>query len=396
MQRELKGQGSSVVEDHAIRALQRSGEVDYSFVGAKPSSLLSAPPDRNTTDLEGQVPLADAGQDANSLHVSEGVDHTMDCEKPMGQVSAHSDLINATELEGHIGVVDEDQRKRALCSSEGVDRCPRGGKPIYGVSAPSELIGSIRAWHRERCFAMEQRKRIDLALGSFLRTALGWRRDKSESERGRIAKLAQTIVANAEAGLPQSQFANVVQASLLSREPWDAIESDADKKLTTLAKQLPVWSSFCADVRGFGPGSLAVIVGEAGDLSNYPDKSKLWKRMGVAVFDGVRQGGLSKNARKEDWIAHGYSPLRRSRMWNIGDALIKGNKDGKYRAAYLRRKQYERDRAVASGLTVLPAAKIPKKQADKYMSEGHIHRRAQRYMEKMLLRDLRAAWVSSS
>jgi hypothetical protein len=162
--------------------------------------------------------------------------------------------------------------------------------------------------------------------------------------------------------------------------------------MARLAKSLPVWEQFAEAVRGFGPGSLAVIIGEAGDLSNYSTHSKLWKRMGLAVINGIRQGGLKKTSGKESWIEHGYSPLRRSRMWNIGDTLIKGNKDGPYRSAYLARKQYERDRAESNGITVLPAAKISKSIAAASMSDGHVHLRAQRYMEKRLLRDLWKAW----
>jgi hypothetical protein len=60
-------------------------------------------------------------------------------------------------------------------------------------------------------------------------------------------------------------------------------------------------------------------------------------------------------------------------MWNIGDALIKGNRAGKYRTFYLRRKEYELQR-------------------DPEMKPIKAHRRAQRYMEKRLLRDLWRAW----
>lgn len=43
-------------------------------------------------------------------------------------------------------------------------------------------------------------------------------------------------------------------------------------------------------------------------------------------------------------------------------------------------------------MTVIEAAKIPKARTDEFMSLGHIDRRAQRYMEKRLLRDLWRAW----
>ena len=70
--------------------------------------------------------------------------------------------------------------------------------------------------------------------------------------------------------------------------------------------------------------------------------------------------------------AHAIPRRRRSAIWTIGDSLIKQNEDG-YRAVYDERKQYEKAR-------------------DPEMSKMYAHRRAQRYMEKRLLRDLWRAW----
>jgi hypothetical protein len=233
----------------------------------------------------------------------------------------------------------------------------------------AETIETIRTLHRKRVFAMEQRKRADLALGAFLRTMLGWSKVLPEAERKRIAKAAQAITD----GETESEWAELVNTTHGARAPFERIEKEALKQMERLAVTLPAWADFGKEIRGFGAGSLAVIVAEAGDLANYASEAKLWKRMGLAVIDGVRQGGLTKGASKDDWIVHGYSPQRRSRMWNIGDAIIKGNRDGAYRTIYLARKAYELAR-------------------DPAMRPIHAHRRAQRYMEKRLLRHLWRAW----
>lgn len=251
---------------------------------------------------------------------------------------------------------------------------------------PADLCAAIRFYHRQRCYAMEQRKRADLALGSFLRLMLGWRMDLPDDERKAIATHAANLMKDGSG----SEWEPVVNASIKARDPFHEIEAASLKEMKALAVQLPVWNEWAEDVRGFGEASLAIIVAEAGDLSGYPKKGHLWKRMGIAVLDGTRQGGLSKNAAKEDWIEHGYNRRRRSRMWTIGDTLIKAQ--GPYREVYLARKEYERERAEAMGLTIAPSAKIPKKRADEFMSDGQVHRRAQRYMEKRLLRDLWQAW----
>ncbi len=274
-----------------------------------------------------------------------------------------------------------------------------------------ETVGRIRYWHRRRCYAMEQRKRADLALGSFIKLMLGWEKDAPAAERTRISDNAKAIIHLGEMELRAAykdepfeidepdylEWQGPILASIKARAPFTVEEKAATKELAALAVTLPAWQ-WGEPIRGFGAVSLATIVGEAGDLSEYPKKGHLWKRMGVAVMGDVRQGGLPKTAPAAAWIEHGYNRQRRSRMWNIGEALIKGNADGEYRATYLARKLYERERAEAAGLTVLPAAEIKKlvekkkRLASGFMSEGHIHRRAQRVMEKRLLRNLWQAW----
>lgn len=241
------------------------------------------------------------------------------------------------------------------------------------ASASADLIAEIRAAHRRRVFAMDQRKRCNLALGAYIRMQLGWSKALPDAERKRIASEAAALIDQ-----PEGEWAPDILASQAATLPFEQIEKMAHKHMEKCAEQLPVWKTFGEPIRGFGAASLAVIVAEAGDLSNYSTHSKLWKRMGLAPFTqhGVtqacarwRSGGLSA----EDWIAAGYSMRRRSRMWNIGDALIKGNRDGEYRTLYLDRKQYELGRAPE-------------------MTKIAAHRRAQYYMEKRLLRDLWRAW----
>jgi hypothetical protein len=258
----------------------------------------------------------------------------------------------------------------------------------------------IREQHRRRMFAMDQRKRADLALGGFLRRQLGWSFEATAQQNAVINERVRRLVMMGELVVEKKQprpndpdygaHASVIEAAFEARQPMAKVETDAVKVMEKLAKELPVWGAFGEEVKGFGPRSLAVIVGDAGNLANYATVAKLWKRMGMAVFDGVRQGGLSKTASAEDWLRHGYSARRRSQMFVIGDVLVKNQ--GRYREIYLARKVYERELAEAIGLTVVPAAKIPAKAKDQFRSEGHVHKRAQRYMEKALLRDLWCAW----
>lgn len=269
--------------------------------------------------------------------------------------------------------------------SPGADHLRDVDKAVECLSASGDPINDITLLYRDYSFAQEQRKRMDLALGAYLRRALGWKEDLPDKERKAIGTEAARIAKDPE-GTP---FEAMVRANIEGRGAFDAVEKSAEKAMTKLAEGLPVWEAWGKAVRGFGPKSLAVVVAEAGDLSNYPDKSNLWKRMGLAVMDGARQGNPGKGATAEEWIAHGYSPKRRSQVWNIGDTMLKAQvrkvKDGadedtgertslgEYGQCYLDRKAYE-------------LARAPE------MTLAQAHRRAQRYMEKRLLKHLWQAW----
>lgn len=148
-----------------------------------------------------------------------------------------------------------------------------------------------------------------------------------------------------------------------------AARKAVEKQLEKLAKSLPVYATFTKPTKGLGAGGLALIIGETGDLSQYANPAKVWKRMGLAVINGERQRRVAGNA--DAALLHGYSSHRRQIMWNIGDSMVKVGDT--YRQVYLDRKEYE-------------------KAKDPDATPMHHHRRAQRYMEKRILRDLWRAW----
>lgn len=244
-----------------------------------------------------------------------------------------------------------------------------------GDQAPplAHIIANLREKLTERRFCIDQQKRIDNSTGAYVRRALGWSWEMPEKERARLNKEAAALIDQIErTGEGGGPLGAVVFVAKVSRSSFDQLRAGAEKDMVKLVKALPVYP-WAEGVRGFGALSLACIVGEAGDLAAYANPSKLWKRMGLAVMGDVRQGGLAKGAPADAWVEHGYSARRRSTMWVIGDCLIKSNRDGAYRTLYLDRKEYELQR-------------------DPEMKPIKAHRRAQRYMEKRLLRDLWRAW----
>ena len=162
-----------------------------------------------------------------------------------------------------------------------------------------------------------------------------------------------------------------------------------ERQMVKIAKQLPVWK-WSSGIKGFGALSLAVIIAETGDLSNYANPGKVWKRMGLAPFNGksARTWRVGGGLKAEQWVELGYKPARRSEMFQRVDPLMKhqidvvkdadGNDTGErvygpYGKVYADRKKYELER-------------------DPEMSKMYAHNRASRYMEKRLLKHLWQAW----
>jgi hypothetical protein len=179
---------------------------------------------------------------------------------------------------------------------------------------------------------------------------------------------------------------------IMARKILGVERKKEEKKLTKLAKQLPVWE-WVETVRGVGPLSLANIIGEARDLSNYANPAKLWKRMGLALIGDKRQGSPGKSATAEDWIEHGYCAARRSVMWTVGDCIVKSCKEGsEYRDIYNAKKEDYLNRPWCGGCHI----KEDKGEDREHCTDGHAHNRAQRYTEKRFLRDLWRVWRNGS
>ena len=151
-----------------------------------------------------------------------------------------------------------------------------------------------------------------------------------------------------------------------------------EAELARHAVSLPIWPRVQA-THGLGALSFALLIGATGDLRNYPSHSKLWKRLGLAVIDGQSQRRMTGR----DASKHGFSPSRRSMVWNMGSNILRiqsaipaggrysSRPAGTFRLGYDARKAYE----VANGTPL-----------------AHAHRRAKRYMEKKLVRNIWRAW----
>jgi hypothetical protein len=166
-----------------------------------------------------------------------------------------------------------------------------------------------------------------------------------------------------------------------------------------MSLRLPV-AGVIAKTKGLGPLGLIGIVGEAGDISAYRSVQAVWKRLGLAVIDGERQG---RRKDKDEAELHGYSPQRRSVMWNVGSSLVGSMGHGprpkvgedvsrredlsRWQKIYIERMRYEVARDPSQSR---PAAV---KDGTKYESfSKHASNRARRYVEKQFLKYLFREW----
>jgi len=231
------------------------------------------------------------------------------------------------------------------------------------------LIIHIKETHRQRVDLLKAQSGLTLRIKAICRRSVPETNKHSAGDKTQADKLYRALMVNDPAANDVAMSAIHLIETRVTLRPHILV---LEKELVKSAKQLPV-TPFVEAISGFGWIGLAQIIGETGNLANYSNPGKLWKRLGLAPYNGKSpaQWKFDKGLTSSDWIEVGYSPYRRSVMFVIGEALIK--KQNEYRELYLTRKEYE-------------ATKAPDLKPMAH------HLRAHRYMEKRLLRDLWRAW----
>ena len=247
--------------------------------------------------------------------------------------------------------------------------------------------------------------KLDNAAAAVVRRQLGWRYDTEEGERKKMNARAMAIRDKIYGGKAVAEADRYVAAAVerevevfrLSRDPLVKLRARCEAEMVKLARQLPVYP-WVKSVRGFGELSLGIIVGEAGDLSNYPsDPTKdgvdcLWKRFGLTPHRSQSASAWRRKRRdaeedalaslddegkpkkrpgltKDEWIALGYRPERNAESFatlNNQQAML-----GPYKAEYDRQKA----RFLAAGKRKM-----------------HAHEHGLRCMRKAMLEDLWRVW----
>lgn len=267
----------------------------------------------------------------------------------------------------------------------------------YDPAPNAEVIDEIINKHRLRQGMIKAQTKLVLQAMATIRFATHEDGDyDSDEAKAKARKKADDLYRKVAADPTHPLYANVAPY-LLAMESLEAQRAVYEKELVKLVKRLPVYD-WVKSVKGFGDISFATIVGECGDIGTYRGPACLWKRMGLAVFDGKRQGAPGEGASKEDWILHGYNKQRRSVSWNARNNLIGGM--GKYRPMFGEDVEANPDltylQKVFVGRVRIECEKLglPVTESDKGKEsyKKHPTNRAMRYTEKRLLRNLWIEW----
>ena len=178
-----------------------------------------------------------------------------------------------------------------------------------------------------------------------------------------------------------------LEAFAVSRRAKQGALDAMEKEARAAVKRLPV-ANFVAGVSGFGPGGLFALVGEAGDLANYPHPRMLWKRMGLMPWNGSAGSNCGgKGLSADDWKRFGYVARRRAAVRaEIEEPMLKhqiesaaksetpfGRPKGRYGEIYVARRE-----------------RNARERPD--WTPGHAKDDATRIMAKALISDLWSEW----
>lgn len=202
------------------------------------------------------------------------------------------------------------------------------------MSTATDTASELQALQRLRSISIKSRIMDANRLQAIVAGTIGYSSGLSEKERMKKFTEATAVIESVEDGTADSPLKPIILATLHGIRQLERTQKEFEKEMLAASKSLPVadWV-MQPDQRGFGLLQLAIVIGECGDLSNYANPGKVWRRMGCAPWshDGKTQmgatwrGGKGGKLPSEQWELYGYSPRRRSIAYMIGEGLVKQN-----------------------------------------------------------------------
>ena len=263
-------------------------------------------------------------------------------------------------------------------------------KRKWTIKLNNKLMATTRALARRYCgfvwdVAETEREKVNKRAAGIVDRALkGWNPKEPQPDK----VLTEQLPADLDiAEMMAPELVLLCQTLGLYEKRRDVIESE----MKNLAKQLPVYF-WAESVAGLGKIGLAVTVGEAGDLSRFPNVRHLWKRLGLAPFE--KNGECRAMSQwhgnqldAEEWIQAGYSGKRRAEIYAcVGESLVKHQ--------LLSKTKTESGLSEAKGPygRVFVARRAHCAEVHPDWKNGHLNNDAKRVMTKAVLKDLWREW----
>lgn len=141
-------------------------------------------------------------------------------------------------------------------------------------------------------------------------------------------------------------------------------------------------------VKGVGKENIGKVIAPV-DINKASTISSLWKFAGMSVEDGKapkREKGGGKLT---------YNSQLRTMCWRLGSSLMRAK--GKFYEYYEAQKTRYQETYASKGISIVPAAALPKQNNKRYepetmISEGHVHNQALRKTIKLFLACLWLVW----
>lgn len=296
-------------------------------------------------------------------------------------------------------------RKSKKSPDGGSDPRMGAAHPLARPSGPPDvasLCTSIQEDQVDRKFAIQMEAAIVQRISARVVRAIGLDHDADETSRKAAWVRAERIVRRALQGKPQDDgdqeiaraLAGNLAISSAALAPISAYRDEIEAKMRTAAELLPGFA-LTARTAGFKAIGLAVIIGEAGNLSNYATVRKLWRRLGLGMAPGHEAHAYSTWGRMkgalsgEEWTRAGYSPKRLGQIYGVVTVPLGMNKGkNRYGEIYAARR--------ARTAITHPTGTLAESKADpNRWTPGHSHADAQRVMTKALISDLWSEWRGS-
>lgn len=252
------------------------------------------------------------------------------------------------------------------------------------------------------------------AFGALVRRAIGFDPNLPEGDREALVSRAAKITDAAlrapvakEASEPIIRaLAADVEIVKLGIAPYRNHRTRIEEEMTAMAAGLPA-AAFVDQTPGLSTKGLAIIVGEAGDLSSeryehagrmcgYDAVDPLWKRLGLAPYNGFaasswrvpsRHTGAALTA--DEWTGLGYKPTRRAEIFAfLEDNFLNAQIVSKAKSGT----PYGAPKTRYGAVYVARRERTGETHPD--WSPAHAKQDATRVMAKHVIRDLWRAWNS--